>query len=173
MATRAPRQTVKSARPSVYLDQWVWIRLARAEAGKPAADKDLALLASLEMAAAKGIAFPLSVTHYEETGRIRDPAQRAAIARVMARIARGRTLRSRSGLVRHQLLTALHETLGRPAFRPPEPQILGLGVHWAFRGIEGFMTVVDAEGNPLESVAPDWHRRLNQYYEYAPNRGPR
>jgi hypothetical protein len=30
-----------SPRPSVYLDQWVWIRLARTANGEPRADSDL------------------------------------------------------------------------------------------------------------------------------------
>lgn len=165
-------QPLKTTKPSVYLDQWVWIRLAQANLGKPVAAYDVALLRSVEAAAREGVAFPLSATHYEETIRIHDPAQRREIARVMATIAMGRTLRTQTDLVRHQLLLALHETIEKPAFRPSTPQVLGIGVHWAFRGTEGFMTVVDGDGLVLESVNPNWHRRLNQYCEFALIAGP-
>jgi len=172
MANSNAQSVIKLAKPSVYLDQWVWIRLARANMGRPDTPFDLGLLESLKAAAAAGVAFPLSATHYEETIRITDPAQRREIARVMAPIAMGRTLRKQSDLVRHQLLVALHQTIGRPAFRPPEQQVLGIGVHWAFGGIEGLMTVVDADGEVLESVAPNWHRQLNQYLEFSLMAGP-
>ncbi|KQO09880.1 hypothetical protein ASF06_06415 [Agreia sp. Leaf244] len=162
----------KTAKPSVYLDQWVWIRLARANVGRPFKPSDVALLESLKTAAEAGVAFPLSATHYEETIRIADPAQRKEIARVMAPIAMGRTIRKQSDLVRHQLLTALHETIGRPTFRPAPLQMLGLGVHWSFTGIEGFMTVVDPDGRVVKSVDPNWTRQLNQYCEFALMAGP-
>jgi hypothetical protein len=172
MPSQQPDLSLKTQRPSVYLDQWVWIRLAKANTGNPTDSADVDLLESLKTAAAKGVAFPLSATHYEETGRILDPAQRKEISRVMAPIAMGRTMRHRPDLVRQQLLVALHELIGRPAFRPPPPRVLGIGVHWAFRGIEGFMTVVDAKDVPLHSVSPNWLRRLNQYCEFELIAGP-
>lgn len=172
MTDQAADTRFKTKRPSVYLDEWVWIRLARANAGNPVAPSDTDLLRALEAAAEEGVAFPLSATHYEETIRIHDPALRREIARAMAPIAMGRTLRKQSDLVRHQLLVALHETIGRPAFRPAMPRVLGIGVHWAFGGTEGFMTAVDAHGNKLDAVDPNWHRRLNQYAEFELMAGP-
>ena len=172
MSMHSPDLSLKTVRPSVYLDQWVWIRLAKASSGKPTSPTDLDLLESLKSAASRGVAFPLSATHYEETARILDPAQRTDIARVMAPIAMGRTLRHRPDLVRHQLLVALHKVVGRPAFQPPAPRALGLGVHWAFRGVEGFMTLVDADNVPLSCVDLSWHRRLNQHCEFELLAGP-
>lgn len=172
MPRQQPDHSLRTVRPSVYLDQWVWIRLAKANAGNPTDPADLDLLDSLKSAANDGVAFPLSATHYEETGRILDPAQRKNISRVMAPIAMGRTIRHRPDLVRHQLLVALHELIGRPAFPPPPPRALGIGVHWAFRGIEGFVTVVDADGVSLHSVSRNWVRRLNQYCEFELIAGP-
>jgi len=156
----------------VYLDEWVWIRLARANMGRPESPFDLKLLESLRVAASYGVAFPLSSTHYEETIRINDPSQRRDIATVMAPIAQARTLRMTSDLVRHQILVALHGLLGKPAFRPVAPQVIGIGVHWALRGREAFMTVVDADGHASNSVDPSWHRKLNQYCEFALLSGP-
>lgn len=172
MSSLPPELSLKTARPSVYLDQWVWIRLAKANKGVATEPADVALLESLKSAAADGVAFPLSTTHYEETARILDPAQRRDLASVMAPIAMGRTIRHRPDLVRHQLLVALHELIGRPAFRPPSPRVLGIGVHWAFRGIEGFMTVVNANDVPWTALERNWHRRLNQHCEFELIAGP-
>lgn len=172
MTLEDPDARFKTPVPSVYLDQWVWIRLARANVGKPVHPDDVALLETLQQAAADGVAFPLSATHYEETSRILDPTQRREIARVMAPISMGRTLRNQTDLVRHQLLLALHDVTGRPTFEPVAPRVLGLGVHWTFVGVEGFMTVVDQKGRPDASIDLNWHRRLNQYCEFMLLCGP-
>jgi hypothetical protein len=55
---------LQSYRPTAYLDQWAWIRLARAASGKPDAPGDPELLKALIDAANAGVAFPLSWTHY-------------------------------------------------------------------------------------------------------------
>ena len=64
-------------RPCVYLDQWVWIRLARAANGEPREDSDLQVLAAVQDAAENGVAFPLSTTHHIETSKITNPRQSA------------------------------------------------------------------------------------------------
>jgi hypothetical protein len=46
-------------RPCVYLDQWVWIRLAKAAKGEPREASDLQVLAAVQDAAENGVAFPL------------------------------------------------------------------------------------------------------------------
>ena len=84
-----------TATPSVYLDQWVWFRLAKAAAGEPREPTDVAVLEAVRDASAAGVAFPLSTTHYMETSKITDPAHRARLARTMASVSRCRTLRSR------------------------------------------------------------------------------
>ena len=99
-------------RPCVYLDQWVWIRLARAANGEPRVDSDLKVLAAVQDAAENGVAFPLSTTHYIETSKITNPRQRGDIARVMASISHFRTLRARKVLLRHQMLYAMHLAFG-------------------------------------------------------------
>ena len=101
----------QSYRPTVYLDQWVWIRLACAALGKPKAPGDPKLLHALVDAAEAGVAFPLSGTHYIETQAIKDPRQRSDIANVMASISHFRTIRRRRDLLRNQLLIAMHEYL--------------------------------------------------------------
>ena len=162
----------KLSRPTVYLDQWVWIRLANASLGKPQRSDDLRVLEAVRGAAARGVCFPLSRTHYEETTRVRSAKQRRALADVMAPISQMQTFRGHSSLLRHQFLVALHETVGRPTFRPPEPQVIGVGVHWAFTGVQAFTKVVDPNGRVLQSVDGAWLRHLNQYGEAALLAGP-
>ena len=50
----------------IYLDRWVWIRLARADAGNKDAIDLLPTLTSMRKALKEGrVEFPLSLTHYE------------------------------------------------------------------------------------------------------------
>jgi hypothetical protein len=116
-------------RPSVYLDQWVWLRLAKAAAGEPREPTDSPILASVIEASAAGVDFPPSSTHYVETAKIIDPRKRATLARAMASVSRCRTLRSRQVLLRHQFLHAMHATFGRPAFRPTPLQVFASDIH--------------------------------------------
>jgi hypothetical protein len=132
--TATVQGTLHTYRPSVYLDQWVWIRLAKVAAGRPDHPDDIAVLDAVTRSADAGVAFPLAATHYFESLAITDPRQRNDLAAVMAPISRFLNLRSTTNLVRHQLLTALHEQYGRPAFRPSPPTVLDLGVGWAVAG---------------------------------------
>lgn len=90
-------------RPSVYLDQWVWIRLAAANAGRPREPGDPAVLEAVRAAKDAGVAFVLSATHYIETQRRRDFGDRADVAMTMAEISHLRTLRSRDRFLEHQI----------------------------------------------------------------------
>lgn len=157
--------------PAVYLDQWVWIRFARVVRGNPQEPSDVAVLEAVVAAAERGVTFPLSATHYEETLRISDPRQRRDLAGVMAPISKIYTLRNHSDLVRHQLLVAMHETVGRPTFLPARPQVLGLGVHWALLGVEGQMRVLNS-GGTVQDADPAWLRQATQYYEAQALAGP-
>lgn len=162
---------LKLSRPAVYLDQWVWIRLARANVGRPQHNEDQRVLDAVRAAAAKGVHFPLSATHYEETARILDWRQRKDLTDVVAPISLMQTIRAQPVLMRHQFLAALHETLGRPAFRPPRPKVLGVGVHWAFSGVQAFFKVVNDEGQVID-VDRTRLRHLNEYAEAAVFTGP-
>lgn len=155
----------------MYLDQWVWIRLARANVGRPQHNEDQRVLDAIRTTAAKGVHFPLSATHYEETARILDWRQRKDLTDVVAPISLMQTIRSQPVLMRHQFLAALHETLGRPAFRPPRPKVLGVGVHWAFSGVQAFFKVVNDEGQVID-VDRTRLRHLNEYAEAAVFTGP-
>jgi hypothetical protein len=166
-------QPFKLTRPTVYIDQWVWIRLAKANAGDPMAKDDLRVLTAVRDAAASGVCFPLSVTHYQETIRIRDARQRQALTEVMAPISQMQTFRAHNMLLRHQFLVALHETVGRPTFRPREIEVIGIGMHWAFTGAQVMFKVVGADGQTISSVGGAWLRQLNQHAEAAMLAGPK
>ena len=97
----------------MYLDQWVWIRLAKAAKGEPREASDLQVLAAVQDAAAEGVAFPLSATHHIETSKVTSPRQRL-IALTMASVSHCRTLRARKVVLRHQMLHAMHLSFGRP-----------------------------------------------------------
>jgi hypothetical protein len=165
----------QSYRPTAYLDQWVWIRLARAAAGKPDAPGDPELLQALIDASSAGVAFPLAATHYIETQSIKSPRQRRDVANVMASISHFRTIRARGDLLRNQLLIAMHEHFGRPTFMPERLDPLGVGVQWAFQGVEKVLHVHDAAGNIIDSVEfPRLMRvRATQGFEFQVMAGPR
>lgn len=168
----AGQSRLKLSRPTVYLDQWVWIRLAKANVGRPHRSDDLRVLQAVRDAAARGVRFPLSTTHYEETARVGSADKRRELARVMGPISQMQTFRGHNSLLRHQFLVALHETVGRPTFRPPEPQVIGIGVHWAFAGVQAYFKVLDPNGRVINSVDGAWLRHLNQYGEAALLAGP-
>lgn len=162
--------------PSVYLDQWVWIRLARAAIGTPREASDADVLAAVREASAAGVAFPLSSTHYFETSKITDPRQRADLARIMASVSHCRTLRSSRVLLRHQMLHAMHVSFGRPAFRPRPPEVLGVGVMWAFAGERAPLSLYGPSGKVDAGSIPGmrtWLRKANQYAEFLLLAGPR
>ena len=164
-----------TSRPLVYLDQWVWISLAKAAIGKPRKTSDADVLAAVQAASANGVAFPLSATHYIETSKITDPRQRRDLARTMASISYCRTLRSRRILLRHQMLHAMHVSFGRPAFRPQPPEVLGTGVSWAFTGCPGPLTLRGPHGpvDPATIVGmPGFLRKANQIGEMLILAGP-
>lgn len=164
-----------SPRPAVYLDQWVWVRLAKANLSKPVQESDIGVLAAINDAAKAGVAFPLSATHYFETLKITDPRQRRDLASVMAPISRFVNLAPTSSLVRHQLRAAFHEIFGRPAFRPAAPQVLGRGAFWAMLGSEAPLQIIDDQGPITEAHRPGVSsqvRALNQLAETMLISGP-
>ena len=163
------------SRPSVYLDQWVWIRLARAANGEPHEEADLRVLAAVQASVEDGVVFPLSTTHHIETRKITNPRQRLKIARTMASISHCRTLRARKVLLRHQMLHAMYLTFGRPAFRPQAPEVLGTGLCWAFEGEPRHMNLCGTDGrvDPASiNGMPEFLRKANQLTEMMFLAGP-
>ncbi|MGW4227605.1 hypothetical protein ACWEG1_29575 [Streptomyces bauhiniae] len=166
---------LKTAVPSVYLDQWVWVRLAHAAGGAPREPSDAQVLDAVRQAAEAGVVFPLSATHYHETARITHPRQRADLARVMAAVSHCRTLCSERALLRDQFLEAMHLSFGKPAFRRTPPEPLGIGAGWALAGkrlelqLRGPSGVVDLVTMPGMTESFRW---ATQYTEYQLLAGP-
>ena len=164
----------QSYRPAAYLDQWVWIRLARAAAGKPVAPGDVEALQQLMAAVDAGVAFPLSGTHYIETASIKSGRQRHDVAKVMAFVSHLRTVGNRRVLLRNQLLIVMHERFGRPYFRPDKTDPLGVGARWVFEGVEKTLQIHDAGGAIVDSdgLPREWRIRATQGLEYEMLAGP-
>lgn len=156
-----------TVRPSVYLDQWVWVRLARAAAGRLKGDDELAALQAVKSAAEAGVAFPLTSTHYFETLGITNPRQRADLAAVVAPISRFINLRSTRRLMREQLLRATHECFGRPAFQPHREGALGRGVHWAVTGREVLPKIMIDDREVTEAESPNRREMIRAMAQYA------
>lgn len=157
-----------TARPSVFLDRWVWIRLARAANGEPKEPGDSSILESVRDAAAGGVAFPLTSTYYIESLTTKNPRQRTDLARTIASITNCSTLRRRRDLLRHQMLHAMHVHFGRPTFRPAPPEPLGVGVFWAMLGRQAPPRVNGPDGRVDPSTLPGGPgllRRLAQFAE--------
>ena len=173
--TAAGSVNLHIARPSAYLDLWVWIRLANVVQGRAREPVDDPALAAVRQASAAGVVFPLSPTHYAELSRINDPRQRHDVARIMMSISRGRTLRGGRDLL-HPFLVAMHESFGRPAFRPSPPQVVGCGASWAFTGRQGSIDIRGTDDRIVDpSSIPDGERLLrlaNQLAEFRLLAGP-
>lgn len=176
MTEAADSPNLHMAAPSVYLDLWVWIRLACAANGAPREASDTAVLTAVRDASAAGVVFPLSATHYTEIGKITDPRQRADVARIMASVSHCRTMRSRRVLLRYQMLHAMHVSFGRPTFRPSPPQVLGIGAAWALVGERAPLVLRGPSGRVDMDTVPelrDLLRKANQYAEFQLLAGPR
>jgi hypothetical protein len=172
-----PSSSLHTHRPSVYLDLWAWIDLAKAAAKRATSQADAEMLAAFLHAADAGVAFPLSAAHYVEmTHKITNPRQRHDVASVMAAVSHCRTLGSRRTLLRNQLLAAMHEYFERPRFQPHARDALGVGVHWAF-GDKVQVLHMEVPGvmppRVREFLATDLIRRMNQWAQFSFLAGPK
>lgn len=150
--------------------------MARAAKGRPEQPVHARVLDAARQAAADGVAFPLSSTHYFELQRTKDPRQRYDVAEVMATVSFCRALRSTRDLVKHQMKCVLHEQVGRPTFRPAPQEVLGRGVGWAMMGAEIPLRVSGPGGILTDADIPglsSWLRLASQYGEYCFLAGPK
>ena len=98
--TQARRPAVRKRRAGraavltrVYLDQWVWIRLAGAALGRPKDPQDADVLAMVRELVRLGLAsYPLSPVHYKELAAGASPRQGHELAPVIAEISRHHTM---------------------------------------------------------------------------------
>jgi hypothetical protein len=92
----------------VYLDQWVWIKLAKAAYGRRDGSDlvdTLRLLQSLKETHL--VCFPLSIGHYMETQEHTDARRRARLAQVMLDLSDGKTLLNPTFVLDYEIEQAL------------------------------------------------------------------
>jgi hypothetical protein len=137
--------------PLVYLDLNHWIYLAQARAGLSSGATFLPALEACRNARHSGKAhFVLSGSHYMEVTKIRDPAQRRALADVMEELTDFAVLVSRVVIMELELEATLNRFV---VARPPLPAIplIGRGVRHAF-GIKSGLRITGPSGDATEQV---------------------
>jgi hypothetical protein len=118
--------------PIVYLDLNHWIYLAQASAGLSSGSRFLSSLEACRSACRSGAArFVLSGSHYMEMLKIRDPAQRRAIADVMEELTDFAVLVSCVVITELELEATLNRFV---VAMPPLPSValVGRGLRHAF-----------------------------------------
>lgn len=142
-----PTQTA----PLVYLDLNHWIYLAQARAGLSSGAPFVSALDACRSARRSGAArFVLSSSHYMEILKIRDPAQRRAIADVMEELTDFAALVSRVVIMELELEATLNRFV---VAVPPLPPValVGRGVRHAF-GIKSGLRIMGPTGDQTEHV---------------------
>ena len=135
----------------VYLDQNHWISLAQAATGHGAGRPFVETLDACRRARGCGKAlFVLSSTHYFETGKIKDPAQRLALATVMEELTGLNTIVSRTVIMELELIAMLDYLTGMSTM-PTTVPLIGRGVLHAF-GLAGSVRIMGPLGDETASV---------------------
>jgi hypothetical protein len=115
---------------AIYLDQWVWIQLARTRLGRtsPISSEVRDELVAKRLA---GVAsFPLSEVHYMETWKQRSVRRRSELAVEMGLLSGFETVAPIRAIWPVELDRALHSRFGRPE-SPSEPTVFGRGLSFA------------------------------------------
>jgi hypothetical protein len=114
----------------VYLDQNKWIEVARIVNGIDTSPKAVAFLKELDIALSLGYLFPLSAIHLLEFARIKDPARRSRLGKVMWKISQGRTFAPQREIVCREVEIAF-AAMGFDV-EPRELHLIGRGIAHAF-----------------------------------------
>ena len=147
----------RAALPAIYLDQNIWIKLARAANGYVDADDARDALIWLRgLVDAALIVVPLSNVHYMETQAHYVEARRIRLGVVMFEIAKLRTLAPPKRIVAWEIDQALARRFGRPAKVSPV-SVVGFGVGHAF----GERLEVPV-GRLLDETIDEWAQRKMQ-----------
>jgi hypothetical protein len=137
--------------PLVYLDLNHWIYLAQARAGLGSGARFVPALEACRNAYHSGAArFILSGSHYMEMTKIRDPAQRRAVADVMEELTDFAVLVSRVVIMELELEATLNQFV---VAVPPLPAVplVGRGVRHAF-GIKSSLRIMGPKGDATEEI---------------------
>ena len=135
----------------VYLDLNHWIYLAQAASGSPQNKSAVVALEACRAARRAGAAtFVLSGTHYAEMLKIRDPAQRRAIADVMEELTDFATLVSRVVIMDVELSSVLDPIAKLPSPLAEVP-LIGRGVRHS-AGLQSGLKTMGPNGDETERV---------------------
>lgn len=115
---------------SVYLDQWVWIQLARTRLGRKSSVSREVREEFAAKRLAGDVAFPLSEVHYIETWRQRSVDRRSELAVEMGMLSAFITVAPIRAIWPGELDRALHRRFARPV-DPPLTAPFGRGVSFA------------------------------------------
>ncbi len=98
---------------TVYLDQWVWIELARVHYGRSEAWRDA--YEAVITSAASGIArFPLSISHWNEIAKRRDDASRSRLVDFMTGLWKADAIRPWPQMLGPEAENAVRIIMDRP-----------------------------------------------------------
>lgn len=144
---RLPSEAVKI----VYLDLNHWIYLAQGASGSPQNKSAVVALEACRSARSTGaVIFVLSGTHYAEMLKIRDPAQRRAIADVMEELTDFATLVSRVVVMEVELSSMLDRVAKLPSPLAEVP-LIGRGVRHS-AGLQSGLRIMGPNGDETERV---------------------
>ena len=139
----------------VYLDLNHWISLAQASVGHSKGRSFVGTLEACRGAQSAGTAvFVLSAVHYMEMDKIKDPAQRRAVADVMEELTSFASLVSRIVVMELELSSMLDRFAREPNMLPMIP-LLGRGVRHSFgrsSGVRILGPTGDATGQVREWI---------------------
>jgi hypothetical protein len=114
----------------IYLDQNIWIDLAKIYHGKDERPEAIELLKLVRSkVSSNDVRFPLSSVHYIETASISNPGRRKRLGQVMFDLSRGRTIASYQRIVTGELEEALSVYFD---ISPRKYEIFGYGYRHAF-----------------------------------------
>jgi hypothetical protein len=135
----------------VYLDLNHWISLAQASVGHSKGSSFVRTLEACRAARSAGTAvFVLSAIHYMEMHKIKDPAQRRAIAHVMEELTSFASLVSRVVVMELELTAMLDRFAREPSALPTIP-LLGRGVRHSF-GRQSGLKIMGPSGDATDQV---------------------
>jgi len=149
--------------PVIYLDLNHWIHLAQSSAGHLQGTSFEKTLEACRTATSAGSAtFVLSLTHYVEVGKIKDAAQRFAVAKVMEELTNFSTLLNRPIVMRRELAAVFDRFTGESHPLPSVP-LVGRGVFHMFgrrSGIKFSGPAGDATKKARKRLADETFNRL-------------
>jgi hypothetical protein len=145
----------------VYLDQWVWVELAKVVKGSStdATFQDLLELARFGVRH-KLVSFPLSLVHYMELHHTRSAQRRYEVGSLMHQLSQGhRMMIPVPDLIEAEFDTALQKRFGVPEF-PRTVQVFGIGTGHVYGRPPIVGHIVSRDGGEPEGIDPVWKARI-------------